>query len=291
MLNGDNVVKGDVNQFDDVVMNKNKKILYMNELDEERKQILDNLLKKNPKYQDVYDMIDRKNHFRRNVENIYIIEKRVFSERGKNNIEGDIKSIKEKRKKINKQLKFKNLYNEIESLNHGSFDFSRQNNLNFNNKSTNIYSIYMNNFENNKYNNNKKYIIQLKKDKTLFPKSKNFFKRNNYILLNNNKNKNLSENEIKKWIMNEKYHLNDKEHFYGNESTNNSNFVDFSKNSNNENNKYKAKKNIKPIIYYSNDFFETQLDNFENSLNKIGRNNLFSSDKNDKFKRKRLLSS
>ena len=59
MLNGDNVVKGDVNQFDDVVMNKNKKILYMNELDEERKQILDNLLKKNPKYQDVYDTIEK----------------------------------------------------------------------------------------------------------------------------------------------------------------------------------------------------------------------------------------
>jgi hypothetical protein len=43
-------------------------------------------------------------------------------------------------------------------------------------------------------------------------------------------------------------------------------------------------------MYYSNDFFEIQLDNFEHNLNKIGRNNLFS-EKNDKFKRKRLLSS
>jgi hypothetical protein len=41
---------------------------------------------------------------------------------------------------------------------------------------------------------------------------------------------------------------------------------------------------------YSNDFFENQLDNFEYSLNKIGRNNLFSN-KKEKFKRKRLLSS
>ena len=289
MLNGDNVVKGEINQFDDSVMNRNKQILYMNELDDERKQILENLIKKNRKYQDVYDMIDRRNHFKRNIENIYIIEKRVFSERGKNNIQGDIRSIKEQRKKINKEKKFKNLYNEIESLNNGSVDFSRQNNLNLNIKPTNVYSINVNNFEINKYNNNKKNIIQLKKDKNLFPKPpKNFLKSNNYILLNTNKNKNLSENEIKKWIMNEKYNLNDKFPFYGSENKYNSNFVDFSKSSIRE--KYKSKKNIKSIMDYSNDFFENQLDNFEYSLNKIGRNNLFSN-KKEKFKRKRLLSS
>ncbi len=289
MLNGDNVVKGEINQFDDSVMNRNKQILYMNELDDERKQILENLLKKNRKYQDVYDMIDRRNHFKRNIENIYIIEKRVFSERGKNNIQGDIRSIKEQRKKINKEKKFKNLYNEIESLNNGSVDFSRQNNLNLNIKPNNVYSINVNNIEINKYNNNKKNIIQLKKDKNLFPKPpKNFLKSNNYILLNTNKNKNLSENEIKKWIMNEKYNLNDKFPFYGSENKYNSNFVDFSKSSIRE--KYKSKKNIKSIMDYSNDFFENQLDNFEYSLNKIGRNNLFSN-KKEKFKRKRLLSS
>ncbi len=289
MLNGDNVVKGEINQFDDSVMNRNKQILYMNELDDERKQILENLLKKNRKYQDVYDMIDRRNHFKRNIENIYIIEKRVFSERGKNNIQGDIRSIKEQRKKINKEKKFKNLYNEIESLNNGSVDFSRQNNLNLNIKPNNVYSINVNNIEINKYNNNKKNIIQLKKDKNLFPKPpKNFLKSNNYILLNTNKNKNLSENEIKKWIMNEKYNLNDKFPFYGSENKYNSNFVHFSKSSIRE--KYKSKKNIKSIMDYSNDFFENQLDNFEYSLNKIGRNNLFSN-KKEKFKRKRLLSS
>ena len=289
MLNGDNVVKGEINQFDDSVMNRNKQILYMNELDDERKQILENLIKKNRKYQDVYDMIDRRNHFKRNIENIYIIEKRVFSERGKNNIQGDIRSIKEQRKKINKEKKFKNLYNEIESLNNGSVDFSRQNNLNLNIKPNNVYSINVNNIEINKYNNNKKNIIQLKKDKNLFPKPpKNFLKSNNYILLNTNKNKNLSENEIKKWIMNEKYNLNDKFPFYGSENKYNSNFVDFSKSSIRE--KYKSKKNIKSIMDYSNDFFENQLDNFEYSLNKIGQNNLFSN-KKEKFKRKRLLSS
>ena len=129
-------------------------------------------------------------------------------------------------------------------------------------KPTNVYSIYVNNFEINQYNNNKKNIIQLKKDKNLFPKPpKNFLKSNNYILLNTNKNKNLSENEIKKWIMNEKYNLNDKFPFYGSENKYNSNFVDFSKSSIRE--KYKSKKNIKSIMDYSNDFFENQLDNFE----------------------------
>ena len=53
-------------QFDDYIMNGSKKILYMNELDDERKHILDNLLKKNQKYQDVLNMIDTNNYYTRN---------------------------------------------------------------------------------------------------------------------------------------------------------------------------------------------------------------------------------
>ena len=36
----------------------------------------------------------------------------------------------------------------------------------------------------------------------------------------------------------------------------------------------KNKHNVKSPIYYSNDFFNRQLENFQYNLNKIGRNNI-----------------
>ena len=81
--------------------------------------------------------------------------------------------------------------------------------------------------------------------------------------------------------MNEKFNLN--EPFYYNS---NSQFLNFSKNKNQEKNK--NKKNVKSIIYYSNDFFDLQLDNFESNLNKIGRN-IFNKQTDKKSKKQRLL--
>ena len=81
--NGIFSVRSEINKFDDTCLNGNKKILFMNELDDKRKHILENLVKKNQKYQDLYDMIDTKNLILRNMENSYIIEKRVFSEKKK----------------------------------------------------------------------------------------------------------------------------------------------------------------------------------------------------------------
>ena len=69
--NENKTVKRDINQFDDYIMNGSKKILYMNELDDERKHILDNLLKKNQKYQDVLNMIDTNNYYTRNKKNAF----------------------------------------------------------------------------------------------------------------------------------------------------------------------------------------------------------------------------
>ena len=69
--NENKTVKRDINQFDDYIMNGSKKILYMNELDDERKHILDNLLKKNHKYQDVLNMIDTNNYYTRNKKNAF----------------------------------------------------------------------------------------------------------------------------------------------------------------------------------------------------------------------------
>ena len=115
--NGIFSVRSEINKFDDTCLNGNKKILFMNELDDKRKHILENLVKKNQKYQDLYDMIDTKNLILRNMENSYIIEKRVFSEKKKNPIKDDLKVFNEKRKAKNKEQKIKNLFTEIESFN------------------------------------------------------------------------------------------------------------------------------------------------------------------------------
>ena len=290
--NENKTVKRDINQFDDYIMNGSKKILYMNELDDERKHILDNLLKKNQKYQDVLNMIDTNNYYTRNKKNAFIIERRIFSERKKKFIQDEIHSLKEKRKTINKEQKIKKLYDEIDSLQKkDNYDFSKQNTINtintinsINNKPTNIFSFYLSNIDNKNNNKNK---IQLRKNhfrknQQLFTIPKNFLKLDKYSSFNFNKTKDLNDNDIKKWIKNEKY--NKKEPLFKSYS----NYLDFSKNTFSIENKNKNKKKYKSIIYYSNDFFEVQLDNFERDLNKVGRNDFHL---NKDFKRGRLLSS
>ena len=59
--NGSFSVRSEINKFDDTCLNGNKKILFMNELDEKRKHILENLVKKNQKYQDLYDIYKKFN--------------------------------------------------------------------------------------------------------------------------------------------------------------------------------------------------------------------------------------
>ena len=291
--NGSFSVRSEINKFDDTCLNGNKKILFMNELDDKRKHILENLVKKNQKYQDLYDMIDTKNLILRNMENSYIIEKRVFSEKKKNPIKDDLKVFNEKRKAKNKEQKIKNLFTEIESFNKKgtkeNFDSYSKKSINIK-PINNVFTLYKNfeknyQYHNDKSNNNSKYELKnLKRNNNnsqiLFPKP-NFFKTQKTLINYNNKTKNLNEDDVKKWIMNEKFNLNEPIYY-----NSNSQFLNFSKNKNQEKNK--NKKNVKSIIYYSNDFFDLQLDNFESNLNKIGRN-IFNKQTDKKSKKQRLL--
>ena len=238
-------------------------------------------------------MIYTKNLILRNMENSYIIEKRVFSEKKKNPIKDDLKVFNEKRKAKNKEQKIKNLLTEIESFNKKgtkeNFDSYSKKSINIK-PINNVFTLYKNfeknyQYHNNKNNKNSKYELKnLKRNNNnsqiLFPKP-NFFKTQKTLINYNNKTKNLNEDDVKKWIMNEKFNLN--EPFYYNS---NSQFLNFSKNKNQEKNK--NKKNVKSIIYYSNDFFDLQLDNFESNLNKIGRN-IFNKQTDKKSKKQRLL--
>ena len=81
-----------------------KQILYLDELNQERKQNLEKLIKKNPKYRNIYCMIDRENYFSK-INNG--IGKRVFSERGSHSINEDFDIYKEKKKKKRKRYKNK----------------------------------------------------------------------------------------------------------------------------------------------------------------------------------------
>jgi hypothetical protein len=237
--NGSFSVRSEINKFDDTCLNGNKKILFMNELDEKRKHILENLVKKNQKYQDLYDMIDTKNLILRNMENSYIIEKRVFSEKKKNPIKDDLKVFNEKRKAKNKEQKIKNLFTEIESFNKKetkeNFDNYSKKNINIK-PINNVFSLYKNfeknyQYHNDKSKNNSKYELKnLKRNNNnsqiLFPKP-NFFKTQKTLINYNNKTKNLNEEDVKKWIMNEKFNLNEPIYY-----NSNSQFLNFSKNKN-----------------------------------------------------------
>ena len=50
-------------QIYDTSQNSVKPTLYLDEFDLERKQNLEKLIKKNPKYKNIYYMIDRENYF------------------------------------------------------------------------------------------------------------------------------------------------------------------------------------------------------------------------------------
>ena len=256
-----------------------KQILYLDELNQERKQNLEKLIKKNPKYRNIYCMIDRENYFSK-INNG--IGKRVFSERGSHSINEDFDIYKEKKRKRERDIKINELYNEIDNLQrNSSFDFYYDKNNNINNNINNqklidsinikpqyglpykMYSTYIDNETIKILNNN---IKQLKKNNRDINLKKNSF--------HSPQNKKLTDRDVKKWIIQEKFGL--KEPFYIDKNGNITDISSFKVNDDIKKNNVtlKNKHNVKSPIYYSNDFFNRQLENFQYNLNKIGRNNI-----------------
>ena len=99
----------DINQFNNLSF---KKILAMKNLNFDGKNKLDNLIKKNKKYKDIYNLIERKEL----NDNSYIRGNKVYSQEKKNYNEREISSYNSKLDKITKEEKMNSIYNEINSL-------------------------------------------------------------------------------------------------------------------------------------------------------------------------------
>ena len=260
----------------DISQNNIKPILYLDELEIERKQNLEKLIKKNPKYKNIYYMIDRENYFSK-INNS--IGKRVFSERETHSIHDDFDIYKQKKKKREREIKINELYSEIENLQrNSSFDFNYEtnnNNNNINNQKL-IDSINIKPQYGLPYKMYTSYIdtesIKILKDNNI-KRFKNNFRNNNLKknYFHSPPNKKLTDRDIKKWIIQEKFGLTEPFYIDKNGNVNDINSFKENNDSNKKNFSLKNKHNVQSPIYYSNDFFNRQLENFQYNLNKVGR--------------------
>ena len=274
-----------ISLYQNLSLNKSKQIIYLDLLSEESRQNLQKLINKNPKYKDLYYMIDRKNYYSTN-NNQKNLHKRVFSERNFIPINFDIDIYNENRKIKLKENQMKKIYKVIDSLERKS---SLDENIIYDSQQNIIDSInikpkyglpiktYSNYYDNQTKNKNEyKSIYNLKKHKTNLKKL-NF---NSY----KNKNNYLTEKGIKTWVLKEKYGLNEPiliNHNHNEEKS--SNYLSYQNNSK-LNNSSKHKLNI----YFSNDYYDIELENFENNLNKIDKKIKVGKIER-KIKKKRLL--
>ncbi len=270
--------------------NRAKQIQIFEQFDEKRKKNLENLIKKNQKYKDIFQMIGKNNYF----SNIFKdFNRRVFSEKKINLLNEDINSYKEIRKKRKKEEKIKDVLKEI-----GNFHKNTSFDLNYKSDEKpnlidliNIKPQYGLSFRTYSTYFDSKIDLKIEDDSNL-----KFLKDNNLKKKNLKKDsffsppsRNLTEKDIKRWVIQQKFGL--KEPFYVDNDGNINNIDSLNKSKqtkdNNNNSILQKKPNIKSNIYYSNDFFNIQLENFENNLNKIGKRYLKKETRTNT--RKRLL--
>jgi hypothetical protein len=265
----------DINQFNNLSF---KKILAMKNLNFDGKNKLDNLIKKNKKYKDIYNLIERKEF----NDNSYIRGNKVYSQEKKNDNEREIFSYNSKLDKITKEEKMNTIYDEINSLKKKGNISTYVNCRNLKRNGSSNKSIFDDlnieipkSLKSNKSNVN---INKREKDNSLINyrkinmSHKNLLKKNQSSLKSNNNNyipktrrKKYDEKDIKNWIDQEKNSFR-------------KNFINFNENkvnfSNFDNiNECKFTKNLKSkrngiFQYYNNDYFQNELSTFESNLNK-----------------------
>ena len=265
----------DINQFNNLSF---KKILAMKNLNFDGKNKLDNLIKKNKKYKDIYNLIERKEF----NDNSYIRGNKVYSQEKKNYNEREISSYNSKLDKITKEEKMNSIYNEINSLkkigNISTYVDCR--NLKRNGSSNKSIFDDLNieipkSLKSNKSNVN---INKRENDNSLINyrkinmSHKNLLKKNQSSLKSNNKNyipktrrKKYDEKDIKNWIDQEKNSFRKNFINFNEKKVNFSNFDNI--------NECKFTKNLKSkrngiFQYYNNDYFQNELSTFESNLNK-----------------------
>ena len=265
----------DINQFNNLSF---KKILAMKNLNFDGKNKLDNLIKKNKKYKDIYNLIERKEI----NDNSYIRGNKVYSQEKKNDNEREIFSYNSKLDKITKEEKMNTIYDEINSLKkignistyvdcrnlkrNGSSNKSIFDDLNIEipkSLKSNKSNVNINKRENdNSLINYRKINMS---HKNLLKKNQSSLKSNNNNYIPKTRRKKYDEKDIKNWIDQEKNSFR-------------KNFINFNENkvnfSNFDNiNECKFTKNLKSkrngiFQYYNNDYFQNELSTFESNLNK-----------------------
>jgi hypothetical protein len=261
----------DINQFNNLSF---KKILAMKNLNFDGKNKLDNLIKKNKKYKDIYNLIERKEL----NDNSYIRGNKVYSQEKKNYNEREISSYNSKIDKITKEEKMNSIYDEINSLkkigNISTYVLKRNGSSNksiFDDLNIEIPKSLKSNKSNiniNKRENDKSLINYRKINMS----HKNLLKKNQSSLKSNNKNyipktrrKKYDEKDIKNWIDQEKNSFRKNFINFNEKKVNFSNFDNI--------NECKLTKNLKSkrngiFQYYNNDYFQNELSTFESNLNK-----------------------
>ena len=261
----------DINQFNNLSF---KKILAMKNLNFDGKNKLDNLIKKNKKYKDIYNLIERKEL----NDNSYIRGNKVYSQEKKNYNEREISSYNSKLDKITKEEKMNSIYDEINSLkkigNISTYVLKRNGSSNksiFDDLNIEIPKSLKSNKSNvniNKRENDNSLINYRKINMS----HKNLLKKNQSSLKSNNKNyipktrrKKYDEKDIKNWIDQEKNSFRKNFINFNEKKVNFSNFDNI--------NECKFTKNLKSkrngiFQYYNNDYFQNELSTFESNLNK-----------------------
>ena len=245
--NGFYSLRSEKNNFDNILIRNKKVLTYLESKYKNGKEILDNLIQRNKKYKDIYNLLTLKSNNENNENKLK--GKRILSEPKNNKINfnetnSNLINNKDFHLKTQEHMEqIKNLYNEIQLLqninkkqNKYSFINLKNNNNNRNNSTKKIIFDSLNiktSFENidKPLKTNKSNINLISKNNTLIQLKKINFSQKN--LLNSSLpkkiKKKLDENDIKIWINNEKFGLN-YNNFYDEKISNKSNIMSFTRN-------------------------------------------------------------
>ena len=245
--NGFYSLRSEKNNFDNILIRNKKVLTYLESKYKNGKEILDNLIQRNKKYKDIYNLLTLKSNNENNENKLK--GKRILSEPKNNKINfnetnSNLINNKDFHLKTQEHMEqIKNLYNEIQLLqninkkqNKYSFINLKSNNNNRKNSSKkNIFDSLniKTSFENidKPLKTNKSNINLISKNNTLIQLKKINFSQKN--LLNSSLpkkiKKKLDENDIKIWINNEKFGLN-YNNFYDEKISNKSNIMSFTRN-------------------------------------------------------------
>ena len=240
--NGFYSLRSEKNNFDNILIRNKKVLTYLESKYKNGKEILDNLIQRNKKYKDIYNLLTLKSNNENNENKLK--GKRILSEPKNNKINfnetnSNLINNKDFHLKTQEHMEqIKNLYNEIQLLQNINNKKNKYNFVNLksnrNNSSSkkNIFDSLniKTSFENidKPLKTNKSNINLISKNNTLIQLKKINFSQKN--LLNSSlpkKTKKFDEKDIKRWINNEKYGLNNNDKFY---ELNTSNLKSFTRN-------------------------------------------------------------